>query len=77
MEMFTLSKSIWLEDGRSDVDKQQVASVESMSSLEKVVTNTEQALKAARESRQKNTPSGADRAAAKPTDAYVREGQEI
>eukprot|EP00971_Amphidinium_carterae_P159947 3171070-Amphidinium_carterae.1 len=48
-----------------------------MSSLEKVVTNAEQALKAARESRQKNTPSGDARAAATPTDAYVREGQEI
>eukprot|EP00971_Amphidinium_carterae_P131559 2605165-Amphidinium_carterae.1 len=48
MEMFRFSKSIWLEDGRSGRDDQQVASVESMSSLEKVVTNTEQAMKAAR-----------------------------
>eukprot|EP00971_Amphidinium_carterae_P210426 4175094-Amphidinium_carterae.1 len=48
-----------------------------MSSLDKVVTDTEQAMKAARESRQKSTPSGAARAAAKPTDACVREGQEI
>eukprot|EP00971_Amphidinium_carterae_P242805 4821152-Amphidinium_carterae.1 len=71
MEMFMLSKSIWLEDGRSEKDDKQVASVESISSLDKVVTNTEQALKAAQESRQKNTPSGAARAAAIPTDAHI------
>eukprot|EP00971_Amphidinium_carterae_P155860 3090139-Amphidinium_carterae.1 len=34
-------------------------------------------MKAARESRQKNTPSGAAEDAAKPTDAYVREGPKI
>eukprot|EP00971_Amphidinium_carterae_P083976 1661940-Amphidinium_carterae.1 len=70
MEMFTLSKSIWLEDGRSDIDDQQVASVESMSSMDKVVTDTEQALKAAQASRQKNAPGGAARAAPAPTDAH-------
>eukprot|EP00971_Amphidinium_carterae_P325071 6455159-Amphidinium_carterae.1 len=77
MEMFKLSKSIWLEDGRSEIDGHQVASVESMSSLEKVVTSTEQALKAARESRQKNTSGGDARAAVKPTDACIREGPKI
>eukprot|EP00971_Amphidinium_carterae_P024277 479053-Amphidinium_carterae.1 len=77
MEMFMLTKSIWLEDGRSEKDDKQVASVESVSSLKKVVTNTEQALKAAQESRQKNTPSDAARAATKPTDAHVREGKTI